>query len=141
MPRTIPKPKHPVRPPGFAEEERPFAHDDILRGIEAKKVKGLIDHGVLNSRQVYRLIPERTFNRRLAKRQRLKPSESDAIARLLRIIEMARKVFGNAEFAGKWLILPNPVLQQRIPIELTETDAGAREVEVVLTRIAHGVYS
>lgn len=142
MPRSASKRRHPRKPPlGLAEDERPFVHEDIVRGIEAKRVKDLIDRGVLGAKQVFRVIPERTFGRRLAKREALKPSEADAIGRLLRISETAAKTFGDVEFARKWLRLPNPALENRIPIELAETDAGAREVEVILTRIAHGVYS
>jgi putative toxin-antitoxin system antitoxin component (TIGR02293 family) len=132
---------HRKPPSGLAEEERPFVHDEIVRGIAAKRVQDLIDRGVLGAKQVYRVIPERTFNRRLAKRETLKPSEADAIGRLLRVTETAEKTLGDAAFARKWLSLPNPALKNRIPIELAETDAGAREVETILTRIAHGVYS
>ena len=128
-------------PSDLAEEERPFVHDEIVRGIDAKRVKHLIDRGVLGAKQVFRVIPERTFNRRLAKREALKTSEADAIGRLLRVTETAEHTFGDAEFAHKFLSLPNPALKDRIPIEMAETDAGAREVEVILTRIAHGVYS
>jgi putative toxin-antitoxin system antitoxin component (TIGR02293 family) len=142
MPRTVAKHRrHRVPPSGLAEEERPFVHDDIIRGIAAKRVKGLIDRGVLGAKQVFRVVPERTFNRRLAKGEPLKPAESDGIARLLRITELATKIFCDAEFARRFLSLPNPALKDRIPIELAQTDAGAREVEVILTRIAHGVYS
>lgn len=141
MPRTVAKRRrHPVQPSGFAEEERPFVHDDIIRGIKAQRVKNLIDRGVLSAKQVYRLIPARTFNRRLANGERLKASEADAIARLLRVIEAAEKTFGDAEFARKYLVLPNPALKGRIPIEMAETDAGAREVEAALSRFAHGDY-
>jgi putative toxin-antitoxin system antitoxin component (TIGR02293 family) len=128
-------------PLGLAEEERPFVHDEIVRGIDAKKVKALIDRGVLGAKQVFRAIPERTFNRRLANREMLKVPEADAIARLLRVTEAARKTFGDAEFATKFLNLPNPALKNRIPIELAETDAGAREVEAILSRIAYGDFS
>jgi putative toxin-antitoxin system antitoxin component (TIGR02293 family) len=142
MPRSAAGRRHQRKPPsGFAEEERPFVHDEIIRGIAAKRVKDLIDRGVLSAKRVFRVIPERTFNRRLEKHEPLKPSEADAIGRLLRVTETARKTFGNAEFATKWLNLPNPALENRIPIELAETDAGAREVEIILTRIAYGVYS
>jgi putative toxin-antitoxin system antitoxin component (TIGR02293 family) len=141
MPRSASGRRHQRKAPGLAEDERPFVHDEIVRGIEAKRVKDLIDRGVLGAKQVFRIIPERTFGRRLAKRETLKPSEADAIGRLLRISETAGKTFGDAEFAHKWLNLPNPELKNRIPIELAETDAGAREVEIILTRIAHGVYS
>ena len=140
MPRT--KAKHARRPAGgFAEEERPFVHDEIVRGIAARRVKKLIDRGVLLAKQVYRVIPERTFGRRLAKGEALKPAEADAIGRLIRVTEEAEKTFGDADFARKWLSYPNPALADRIPIELAETDAGAREVETILTRIAYGVYS
>jgi putative toxin-antitoxin system antitoxin component (TIGR02293 family) len=138
MPRAGSKRKHPARPPGLAEEERPFAHEDVVRGIEARKVKGLIERGVLGAKQVHRLIPARTFNRRLAGGQRLTPSESDVIARLVRIVEMAHRILGDAEFAGQWLTLANPVLNERVPIELAETDAGAREVEGALLHLAYG---
>jgi putative toxin-antitoxin system antitoxin component (TIGR02293 family) len=126
---------------GLSEEERPFLHDDIVRGIAARRVKKLIERGVLGAKQVYRIIPERTFNRRLAKGEALKPAEADGIARLLRLTELATKIFRDAEFARKFLSLPNPALNNRIPFELAETDAGAREAEAILLRIAHGVYS
>ena len=125
---------------GFAEEERPFVHDEIVRGVAAKRVKDLIDRGVLGKKQVFRVIPERTFNRRLAKNEPLKTSEADAIGRLLRVTEAAERTFGNADFARKYLSLPNPALKGRIPIEIAETDAGAREVEDALSRFAHGDY-
>jgi putative toxin-antitoxin system antitoxin component (TIGR02293 family) len=142
MPRAKAKPKRERRPPaGFSEEERPFVHDEIMRGIAARRVKTLIDRGVLGAKQVYRVIPERTFGRRLAKNEALKPAEADAIGRLVRVTEEAKKTFGDADFAHKWLSYPNPALGDRIPVEMAETDAGAREVETILTRIAYGVYS
>ena len=115
-------------------------HDEIVRGIGARRVQDLIDRGVLTAKQVYRVIPARTFNRRLAQGEMLKVSEADVIARLLRVTEEAKRIFGDAEFAGKWLTLPNPVLKNRIPIEMAETDAGARDVEAALLHFAHGDY-
>jgi len=137
MPRAARKSKN----SGRAEEVQPFLHDEIIRGVPAKRVQDLIDRGVLPAKAVYRVIPERTFKRRLANRETLKPAESDAVARLLRVTEAAIKAFGDADFARRFLSLPNPALGDRIPNELAETDAGAREVEVILGRIAHGVYS
>lgn len=126
---------------GFGEEERPFVHDEIVRGIAARRVKKMIDRGVLGAKQVYRVIPERTFGRRLAKGEPLKPAEADAIGRLVRVTEEAERTFGDADFARKWLSYPNPALRDRIPIEMAETDAGAREVEAILTHIAYGDYT
>ena len=138
MPRSARHQRSPAS--GFAEDVKPFAHDDIVRGIEAKRVKALIDRGILSEKQVYRVIPERTFKRRLANREVLKLSEGNAIARFVRITEEANRIFGDAEFAREWLNLPNPVLQGRIPIELAETDSGAQEVQGALLNFAYGDY-
>jgi putative toxin-antitoxin system antitoxin component (TIGR02293 family) len=140
MARTARKLKTGSASGGFAEKTRPFAHDEIVQGIKAKRVKELIERDVLDKKHVYRVVPERTFKRRLANREALKTSEADAIARLLRVTEAANKAFGDTAFARRWLALPNPALNQRIPIELAETDAGARDVEDVLGRFAHGVF-
>ncbi len=139
MPRATRRPKR-IAPSGFADETRPFVHDEIMRGIKARRVKELIDRGVLGEKQVYRVIPERTFKRRLANGEELKPNEGDAVARLLRVTEAANKAFGDADFARRYLSLPNPALRDRVPFELAETDAGAREVEDAILRIVHGVY-
>ena len=111
-----------------------------MRGIEARRVKDLIDRGTLSEKQVYRVIPERTFKRRLANRGALKLSEGNAIARFVRITEEANRIFGDTEFARTWLNLPNPVLKGRIPIELAETDSGAQEVQGALLNFAYGDY-
>ena len=126
---------------GFGEEGRPFVHDEIVHGIKAKRVQALIDSGVLDKKQVFRVIPERTFKRRLANGEALKISEADAISRLLRIAQAANRTFGDAGFARQFLSLPNPALGDRIPNELAETDAGAHEVEAILSHIAYGDFS
>lgn len=133
--KTMPKPV------GFGEEAVPFVHDDILRGVPAKRVQQLIDRGMLPARAVYRVVSERTFKRRLANRETLKPSEADAVSRLLRVTQAAVRAFGEEDFARKWLNLPVPSLNGAIPIELAATDAGAREVETVLGRFMHGIIS
>ena len=40
-----------------------------------------------------------------------------------------------------WLHEPNYGLGGRVPIDVLETEIGARQVESVLLRILHGVYS
>jgi putative toxin-antitoxin system antitoxin component (TIGR02293 family) len=58
-----------------------------------------------------------------------------------RVAEVARKTFGDPELAHEWLTSANPALQNQIPIEVARTQSGAREVEAVLTRFAHGDYT
>jgi putative toxin-antitoxin system antitoxin component (TIGR02293 family) len=86
------------------------------------------------------VIPLRTFERRLSENQSLKIAEADAIARLVRVRDHARRAFEDDDVAEEWLSLPNPELDGERPIEMARTDVGARDVEAVLTRFEHGVY-
>jgi len=115
-------------------------YQTIRRGLPAASVRALIRKGTLDEADVYRVVPERTFKRRLQQRANLKLDEADAIARLVRVTEQATAAFGNSEFAHRWLKLANPALGNEIPIALARTDAGAREVEAVLSGFAHGDY-
>ena len=71
----------------------------------------------------------------------LKIDEADGIARLLRVVTMARKTFEDSDLADTWLRSSNPSLDGNIPIRMARTDLGGREVEAVLGRIASGVFS
>ena len=86
-------------------------------------------------------IPQRTLARR-KKTQELAPDESDRLVRLARIAAFAEQTHGNPVRAGRWLREPNSALGDTVaPIHWLDTDLGAREVEELLVRIAHGVYS
>lgn len=86
------------------------------------------------------VIPQRTFERRLSLNQVLKLDEADAIGRLLRVRDHARRTFADEGVAAEWLSQPHPALGGERPIEMARTDAGAREVEAVLIRLEHGVH-
>ncbi len=71
----------------------------------------------------------------------LDAEESDRLVRLARIAAFASDVLGDDAKASHWLRRPNRALSGRPPLSLLDTDLGAREVEAVLGRIEHGVYS
>src|SRR5258707_4509116 len=72
-----------------------ISYEEIARGFAARSVKKLIDNGVLDIKYVHRIIPPRTFRRRLAKDAPLKKGEGDAVARLVRVSQMAKQTFGD----------------------------------------------
>ncbi len=113
----------------------------VKSGVPASTIKDYIDEGRLRRSDVQMVIPRRTFERRLSENQTLKIDEADAIARLVRVRDHARRVFERDDVAEEWLSLPNPALGGEVPIEMARTDIGGREVEAVLGRIEHGVYS
>lgn len=67
--------------------------------------------------------------------------ESEKLARYQRLLKKAEDVLGDADSARKWLRHPQPGLGQAVPLEFARSEIGAREVENLLGRIEHGVYS
>jgi len=69
---------------------------------------------------------------------RLARYESDRLYRLARIVALAKHYLGDEEAAIRWLRRPNRALGGRTPLELVDTELGARTVENILGRIAYG---
>jgi putative toxin-antitoxin system antitoxin component (TIGR02293 family) len=98
--------------------------------------------GLFEPGELYEIVlPRRTLAHRKEKRQPLSPEQSDRLARMVRVAERAEEALGNREKAARWLRKPNRALQRKRPIDLLESDVGARMVERALGRIEHGVYS
>jgi putative toxin-antitoxin system antitoxin component (TIGR02293 family) len=85
-------------------------------------------------------INEKTLERRLKAHARLKPDESERVARLMRIISLAASVLESESHAREWLNRPLRELGDRTPLQMTATEPGAREVERVLGRIEYGIF-
>jgi putative toxin-antitoxin system antitoxin component (TIGR02293 family) len=58
--------------------------------------------------------------------------------RLARIIALAKHYLGDTHAANRWLKRPNAALGGKTPLELMDTEPGARAMENVLGRIAYG---
>ncbi|WP_051341314.1 antitoxin Xre/MbcA/ParS toxin-binding domain-containing protein [Azospirillum halopraeferens] len=67
------------------------------------------------------------------------PEPSDRRLRAARIMALAQDTFGAAPKAGAWLHRPTAALGGKRPLDLLDTDEGARDVETRLGRIAHGI--
>lgn len=87
-----------------------------------------------------RLAP-RTLARRKAQQERLSVDESERVLRVAALYEQAVAVLGSPEAAQRWLVAPLPVFEGRSPLSLVGTEIGAREVERLLGRLEHGVFS
>ena len=86
-------------------------------------------------------IPRRTLTRR--KRDgRFLPDESDRLLRAARLFARALALFaGHRESAVEWLTAPQPALGGASPLAVATTELGAREVEALIGRLEHGVFS
>jgi putative toxin-antitoxin system antitoxin component (TIGR02293 family) len=86
-------------------------------------------------------IPPRTLARRRA-RGRLGPDESERLLRIATVFEQAADLFeGDAEAAKNWLTTPKKGLGGAVPLQFARTEIGAREVELLIGRLEHGVFS
>lgn len=81
-----------------------------------------------------------TFHRRQQSDENLTPAESDRVLRISRVAQDAERVFGDAAKASRWLKSENRILGA-VPLALLGTDAGAKEVEMELGRIDHGIFA
>ena len=85
-------------------------------------------------------IPPRTVARRKEARQ-LNPQESDRLYRLARAAAQAVAVLGSLDKARLWLKTPNRALGCELPLDLLDTEIGARQVDDVLLRLNYGIFS
>ena len=81
----------------------------------------------------------------LARRKRsgmLTPAESDRLVRVARLEAMAVAMMrGDASGAGRWLRTPHDLLDRETPLQRASTETGARDVEHLIGRLRHGVFS
>ena len=64
--------------------------------------------------------------------------ESDRLYRFARLVAIASDHLGDPERARRWFKRPNRALGGIAPVEAIDTEAGARQIENILGRIAYG---
>ncbi|MCC7249858.1 MAG: DUF2384 domain-containing protein [Lysobacter sp.] len=117
---------------------------DVVRAVDAglpaaafaQLTRSLdIDHGLI--------APESTLRRRVQDNMRFTTDESERMVRIARVHALAVDLFGDEAAAQAWLNAPGayvPGAAAVAPYKLSVTDAGARLVEELLLRTAHGMF-
>lgn len=86
-------------------------------------------------------IPERTLARRRTA-GRFAPDESERLLRISIVFERAVELFdGDVASAVQWLTTSKKALSGETPLKYSRTEPGAREVENLIGRVEHGVFS
>ena len=110
----------------------------VRRRLPLAVLAGLRQAG-LSDQEIERfVIPQRTRRHRQEKNQPLTVDESDRAVRLVRIQTVAEEAFGDAGKAAAWLRRPLAAFSGEAPLEIAQTESGARVVETVLGKIAWG---
>lgn len=117
---------------------------DIVRLVRRGVPTQAVDHFLSAARLPFnaldpQILNRRTFRRRQQSAQPLDPAESDRLLRVVGIVAAAEDLFGDPGKAHAWLNRANRVLDGETPLAMADTDRGARAVEALLGRIAHGL--
>ena len=109
----------------------PFAELDALRNRLGMSLQELADVAG---------IPGRTLIRR-RQAGRLDSNESERVLRIERLLALATEMLRDGNRARDWLRSPKAALAERTPLDYASTEVGAREVEHLIGRLRHGVFS
>jgi putative toxin-antitoxin system antitoxin component (TIGR02293 family) len=137
------------------EEGLGIGGESVLREPEAPYVISRVREGLPlvefhSAREMLGLSEERlgallgmsraTLHRR-KKSGHLDRAESDRLVRYARLFSRASEALGGAVGARSWLSAPARAFQGECPLDFADTEIGAREVEALLGRLEHGVFS
>jgi|SRR5690554_5329193 len=116
----------------------------VKEGLDASSIRQLEEalHATQAEMAKFLTIPISTLRRRIRNSEKLAVDESDRVVRLARLRDLAVAMMGgDEEAATRWLHTPRDILNNETPLEHASTEIGAREVEELIGRIRHGVFS
>lgn len=128
---------------GMRKLDWPDILQTVERGFQFSALEHFLRNVSLPTEQALEWIQiaPRTLTRRKEQGQ-LMPDESDRLLRAARVLGKALELFeGDRDSAVEWLQAPQPALGGATPLSIAKTDFGAREVEGLIGRLEHGVYS
>jgi putative toxin-antitoxin system antitoxin component (TIGR02293 family) len=83
-------------------------------------------------------IARRTVTRKRGNGAPLSSETSEKLLRVARVRNLGRTLFTTDEAVSEWLSKPDVGLDNMAPLDLLDTDLGAREVENLLRALAYG---
>jgi putative toxin-antitoxin system antitoxin component (TIGR02293 family) len=87
------------------------------------------------------VIPARTLKHRRQRQEPLNLDESDRLARVARIYELAVKVYGDRDDARKWLSGQKRRFDGKTALSMLRTEAGEYAVQDFLIQIDEGYFA
>jgi putative toxin-antitoxin system antitoxin component (TIGR02293 family) len=114
----------------------------IVRGLPSELARELASRMRLHLETMAKLLrlTPRTLQRRL-EQEHLELNESEKLWELARLFFRAMEVLESEEAAVQWFRSPLQALGWVTPLSLAETSVGLRDLENILGRIEHGIFS
>jgi len=115
---------------------------DIEHGVPLRALEDFSIYSGLPLKDLLEVvIPARTLKHRRQRKEPLNLDESDRLARVARLYELAVKVFGDADKARRWLSKPKERFRELSPVGMMRTELGGRQVEEMLYQIDEGMFA
>lgn len=142
--------KYPLPEEGFGsggesvlrEPEAPYVINRVRDGLPLGEFHATREMlGVTEERLASLLGMSRATLHRRKKSGHLDRAESDRLVRYARLFSRAGAALGGLAGARSWLITPARAFHGECPLDYADTEIGAREVEALLGRLEHGVFS
>ena len=126
----------PVSPPPFTYDWR-----EVERGLPLSTLQEFSAYSGISMKELLQVvIPARTLKHRRQRNEPLSAEESDRLARVAKIYELAVKVYGNRDDGKEFLTRHMPRFEEKSPLEVLRTEKGEEAVQEFLIQIAEGMY-
>lgn len=124
------------------EPEAAYVVERVRDGLPMDEFQSLREIlGVTEERLAAWLGMSRATLHRRKQAGRLDRTESDRLIRYARLAARASHALGGMDAARSWLVAPALAFHDECPLDYADTEIGAREVEALLGRLEHGVFS
>lgn len=121
----------------------PFTFDwkEVERGLPLSTLEEFSAYSGIPVKDLLEVvIPPRTLKHRRARKEPLNLDESDRLARVAKIYELAVKVYADREDGKSWLLRPKRRFDERTPLTMLRTEKGEEAVAEFLIQIDEGMF-
>jgi putative toxin-antitoxin system antitoxin component (TIGR02293 family) len=125
-----------VSPPPFTFDWR-----EIERGLPLSMLEEFSAYSGIAVKDLLEVvIPARTLKHRRQRQEPLNRNESDRLARVARMYELAVKVYGDREDGRRWLCGRMGRFDGRTALSMLDTQAGEHAVAEALIQLDEGMF-
>lgn len=118
----------------------------VRQGLPLSTQAIFLERGMTKDEFHHIVIPLRTFRHRKERFNKglnevLTADESDKALRAARVLALAERVFANRDKALSWMRKPKKRFENATPMQMLQTEAGARLVEQMLIQLDEGMFA
>lgn len=119
-----------------------FDWRDIDRGLPTSALEEFSAYSGISLKDLLLVVvPPRTLKHRRQRKQPLSLEESDRLFRVVRMYELAVKVYGDREDGREWLLGKKKRFDEKTALSMLRSEAGEQAVEELLYQIDEGVFA